>query len=138
MVPTPQPRKGARIFAPDYTMLKVVTFQPLGVDGFSAWEPGSDEGGAENAQTAPNPLSDLTAGIAANLYMSLQQAAEALDLSIDDMKVEVKVDVSWQAPFARDWAGFRPGHWPQRNPYRAGSGRHRHLPEGRRDRQLRG
>ena len=97
---------GARIFAPDNAMLKAVTVQPVDVEGYSAWALGSDEGGADHLQTAPNPLSYLSAGIAANLYTSLQQAVEVMGLAVDDMKVEVKVDFSWKAPFAPDWAGF--------------------------------
>ncbi|MGB5599613.1 MAG: OsmC family protein [Thiothrix litoralis] len=97
---------GARIFAPDNAMLKTVTVQPVDVEGYSAWALGSDEGGADHLQTAPNPLSYLSAGIAANLYTSLQQAVEVMGLAVDDMKVEVKVDFSWKKPFAPDWAGF--------------------------------
>lgn len=97
---------GERIFALDNTMLKLVTVQPVGVEGYSPWALGSDEGGADHEQTAPNPLSYLSAGIAANLYTSLQQAVEVMGLAVDDMKVEVKVDFSWQAPFAPEWAGF--------------------------------
>lgn len=97
---------GARIFAPDNAMLKAVTVQPVDVEGYSAWALGSDEGGVDHLQTAPNPLSYLSAGIAANLYTSLQQAVEVMGLAVDDMKVEVKVDFSWKAPFAPDWAGF--------------------------------
>jgi uncharacterized OsmC-like protein len=97
---------GERIFADGNAMLKSVTVQPVGTADASAWQLGSDEGGQDHEQTAPNPLAYLTSGIAANLYTSLQQAVEVLELSVDDMKVEVKVDFSWQAPFAPEWAGF--------------------------------
>lgn len=97
---------GQRIFAPDNTMLKAMAVGPVGGPEGSAWKLGSDEGGTDHEQTAPNPLSYLSAGIAANLYTSLQQAVTVLDLAIDDMKVEAKVDFSWHDPFAPDWAGF--------------------------------
>lgn len=97
---------GERIFATGNTMLKSVSVQPVGAPGNSAWKLGSDEGGEGHEQTAPNPLSYLSAGIAANLYTSLQQAVDVMGLSVDDMKVEVRVDFSWQDPFAPDWAGF--------------------------------
>lgn len=97
---------GQRLFAEGNMMLKAVTAQPIGVDDKSAWKLGSDEGGSDHEQTAPNPLSYLTSGIAANLYTSLQQAVDVMGLAVDDMKVEVKVDFSWQDPFAPDWAGF--------------------------------
>ena len=97
---------GERIFAPGNNMLKAVNVQPVGAPTNSAWILGSDEGGMGHEQSAPNPLSYLSAGIAANFYTSLQQAVEVMGLKVDDMKVEAKVDFSWQAPFAPDWAGF--------------------------------
>ncbi|CUH88856.1 OsmC-like protein [Phaeobacter sp. CECT 5382] len=117
LVPTAAaPRDGAitenvlsvseRILVPDNPMLKYTTVQPVGAEGFSAWQLASDEGGVEHEQLAPNPLSYLTSGISANLYTSLQRAAEVMDLSIDDMKVEVQVFYRYDVPGTRDWDGF--------------------------------
>ncbi len=95
-----------RILIPDNPMLKFVRVQPVGVKGFSAWQLASDEGGADHEQTAPNPLTYMTTGIAANLYTSLQRAVEVMDLSVQDMSVEVKVFYRYDAPFTPDWAGY--------------------------------
>ncbi len=95
-----------RILTPGNPMLKYSKVQPVGVEGFGVWQLASDEGGAEHEQTAPNPLTYLTSGIASNLYTSLQRAVEVMGLSVGDMRVEVEVFYRYDAPFTPDWAGF--------------------------------
>ncbi|MDV7143587.1 hypothetical protein R3X27_12950 [Tropicimonas sp. TH_r6] len=95
-----------RILTPGNPMLKYSSVQPVGATGFSSWQLASDEGGAAHEQTAPNPLTYLTSGIASNLYTSLQRAVEVTGLPVDDIKVEVEVFYRYDAPFTADWAGF--------------------------------
>ncbi len=56
-----------RVLNKDSSMLKKGTVQPVGTDGFSAWQMTCDEGGINYEQSSPNPLSYLTTGITSNL-----------------------------------------------------------------------
>lgn len=95
-----------RILNKDSSMLKKGTVQPVGTDGFSAWQMTCDEGGISYEQSSPNPLSYLTTGITANLLTQLQRGVEILNLDIDSLKVEAKVFFRFHAPMSTQWAGF--------------------------------
>ena len=95
-----------RVLNKDSSMLKKGVVQPVGMDGFSAWQMTCDEGGMRYEQSSPNPLSYLTTGITANLLTQLQRGIEILNLDIDSLKVEAQVFFRFHAPMSTQWAGF--------------------------------
>ncbi len=95
-----------RLLNKEAYFLKKAVVIPVGEERFSAWEFVSDEGGAEHAQTAPNPLTYFAAGIASSLLTQVERGIQILDLNVDDVKVETKIFFRYTDPFTSKWAGF--------------------------------
>jgi uncharacterized OsmC-like protein len=86
--------------------LKKGVVKPVGEDNFSAWETTSDEGGANHAQTAPNPLTYYAAGSASSLLTQVERAIAVLNLDVDDVKVESKIFFRWSDTMSEKWSGY--------------------------------
>lgn len=86
--------------------LKKGVVKPVGEDNFSAWETTSDEGGANHAQTAPNPLTYYAAGSASSLLTQVERAIVVLGLDVEDVKVESKIFFRWSDTMSAKWSGY--------------------------------
>jgi len=86
--------------------LKKGVVKPVGEDEFSAWETTSDEGGANHAQTAPNPLTYYAAGSASSLLTQVERAIVVLGLDVEDVKVESKIFFRWNDTMSDNWTGY--------------------------------
>lgn len=86
--------------------LKKGVVKPVGEDAFSAWETTSDEGGANHAQTAPNPLTYYAVGSASSLLTQVERAIQVLNLDVEDVKVESKIFFRWSDTMSAKWSGY--------------------------------
>lgn len=86
--------------------LKKGVVKPIGEENFSAWETTSDEGGANHAQTAPNPLTYYAAGSASSLLTQVERAIAVLNLDVEDVKVESKIFFRWSDTMSAKWSGY--------------------------------
>ena len=95
-----------RILNKEAPFLKKGVVKPIGEDQFSAWELLSDEGGADHAQTAPNPLTYFAAGAASSLLTQVERSIQILDIEVEDVKVETKIFFRWTDTMTNKWAGY--------------------------------
>jgi len=95
-----------RVLNDETVMLKKVSVQPIGEEGFSTWQFLCDEGGHTYEQSAPNPLSYMVGGISSSLLTRVEQAIKIMDLDVASAKVETKVFFRFDDPFTPNWKGY--------------------------------
>ena len=78
------------------SMLKGAYVQNIGIDDYAGWHFLADEGAAEGEYPyGPSPLSYYTTGVATNLHTQIINAANVLDVELDNVKVEVVNKFRW-------------------------------------------
>ncbi len=95
-----------KVLNDETVMLKKVSVQPIGEEGFSTWQFLCDEGGHTYEQSAPNPLSYMVGGISSSLLTCVEQAIKIMDLDVASAKVETKVFFRFDDPFTPNWKGY--------------------------------